>query len=164
MRTVGPIGFHLLCGALGFWVPDILLHATDGVSFWRSTIIPTFCFFVVYRIGKAILKERSDASGPIYMIVGVWLFASTAMMVGATFYGGGFFMGFTDSFAAIALGLIPPYTLIMSAYDGSVAGLLLTSSLAIGVHFIFEPNHWVLPPSMRNRLKQWYSHRLARNF
>jgi hypothetical protein len=90
------------------------------------------------------------------MLLGVWLFGSTAMMIGASFSGGGFATGFTDTFVLIVLGLVPPYTLIMSVYDGSLMALLIMTFLAIAVHSLLESDRWILPPALQARLSQWY--------
>jgi hypothetical protein len=158
-----PIVSHLIFGAAGFWLPDITLNAFGAESIWRSTVFPTVGFFIAYQFARAIWKSHSKASVAVFMASGVWLFASTAMMIGASFSGGGFANGFVEAILVILLGLLPPYTLIMSVYDASLLGLLITTFLALGAHFTFESEHWILPPEMQTRLKRWYERRVAHN-
>lgn len=160
MRRLGPISFNLIFGAVGFWLPDVLLNAFGATSIWRSTALPILGFLIAYRIAMAIGPGVSF-SRVAFMLLGVWLSASTAMMIGASFSGGGFATGFVDTLVVIVVGLLPPYMLMMSAYDGSVVALLVTTFLAIGLHCLIEPRHWILPPSLRARLSQWYERRTA---
>jgi multisubunit Na+/H+ antiporter MnhB subunit len=106
-----PIVSHLIFGAAGFWLPDITLNAFGAESIWRSTVFPTVGFFIAYQFARAIWKSHSKASVAVFMASGVWLFASTAMMIGASFSGGGFANGFVEAILVILLGLLPPYTL-----------------------------------------------------
>ena len=110
---------------------------------------------------QAVSGSRLNFSRAAFMLLGMWLFASTAMMIGASFSGGGFATGFSDTLVVIVLGLVPPYTLIMSAYDGTLVALLVATFLAVGMHYLFEPHDWILPPSVRMRLSRWYESRTA---
>jgi hypothetical protein len=159
MTKLRPV-ITVLVGAVGFWLPVILLNAFGASSIWRLTVLPILCFLVTYRVVTGV-GRRSDISRAAFMLIGVWLFASTAMMISASFAGGGFATGVADTFVVIVLGLLPPYTLVMSAYDGSVVALLLTTFLAVGLHFLIEPHHWIVPPHLRGPLSQWYERRTA---
>lgn len=160
MRNLGPIARYIVIGAVGFWLPDILLNAFDATSFWRSTALPLLGFLIAYKLAKDG-RSRTNASIAVFMIVGVWLLGSTAMMIAASVSGGGFRSGITETIVVILLGLLPPYTFIISVYDGSVIGLLLTTFFAIGAHALLEPDHWIVPPSLGNRLRRWYARRVA---
>jgi len=75
----------------------------------------------------------------MFMMLGIWALASTAMMIGASFFErGGFSASATDSIIVIALGLLPPYAVIMSTYDGSIFALFSGGLLMLGAHVLFE--------------------------
>ncbi len=150
---------YILFGAIGFWLPDVLLNVWGINSLFLFTILPMLGLLITYLIVRHFWHYRGGPSIAFFMIVGVWLFGPTAMMVGASFSGGGFATGLADTLVVIALGLLPPYTLIMATYDGSLIGLLVASFLAIGAHLKVEMDHWILPPNMRSRLRRWYEHR-----
>ena len=61
-------------------------------------------------------------------LVGIWLSGSLAMMINSTLSGGGFKQSVGGTLIAVALGLLPPYTFIMSTYDGTLGALLLVSA------------------------------------
>lgn len=161
MTPKRPIISHLLFGAAAFWLPSVLLHAFGAESIWPLTILPIIGFLVAYRFALGRWKSRSQASVAFFMITGVWLFASTGMTINASFSGGGFANGFVNGILVIVLGLVPPYTLIMSAYDGIVLALFFVTSFAGVAHFIFEAEHWILPPETQSRLKRWYERHAA---
>jgi hypothetical protein len=102
-------------------------------------------------------QQASDGpSVAIFMLLGIWVFGSTAMMVAASFYGAGFLMSRSDLMTVITLGLLPPYTLMMAAYDGSVFGLVFASLLMPAAHLRFEKHRWVLPVALRRWLMRGY--------
>ncbi len=161
MRNSHLVGLYTLAGALSFWFSDILLNARKFDSLILSTLLPTFGFVFSYMIIRRLTRSVNGPSRAFFMILGVWLFGSLAMMIGATFAGGGFATGVADTVGVIALGLLPPYTLIMATYDGSVLALLFTSCLALGVHLQVEGDHWILPATVRKVLRRWYERRTA---
>jgi hypothetical protein len=157
------ISLLIVVGAIGFWTPDVVLNAFNANSISLFTLLPTFGFLAGYQITTRIRQEGEQPSVAVFMIVGVWLFASVAMMIGASFSGGGFAGSISETVIVIVLGLLPPYTLIMSTYDGSLYALLLTTLIAFGAHFLLEPEHWILPPNLRNRLRHWYEQRVIKD-
>ena len=63
------------------------------------------------------------------MLFGIWLLGGLAMMIGATFSGGGFAGpdGLRGALFVVATSLLPVYTFVMATYDGSVGALLAVS-------------------------------------
>ncbi len=155
-RSARIILTYALIGGLTFWGPDIVLHAKRYEDLLiRSSLLP----LVVLASYWIVSRYHRAATGPsvaISMLLGMWLLGSTAMMIGASFYGGGFAMGRSDVMTVILLGLIPPYTLMMAAYDGSVLGLLFGSLLLLAAHLKYERHHWVAPPPIGNWLRRGY--------
>jgi len=69
------------------------------------------------------------------MTAGVWLFGSTAMLIGTTFLGAGLYSG-AENLLVVLMGLFPPYTCIMATYDGSLFALLLTLLFLYAILFL----------------------------
>ena len=139
---------YLFVGGVGFWLPDIALNAKQEESFTLHTILPIVGLVVSYLIVKFARRGSAGPSPAIFMMLGIWCFGSTAMMIGQSFGGGGFATGFSSTVFVIGLGLLPPYMLIMATYDFSVVAVLLASSVLFLAYAIFERNHWILPPSL----------------
>jgi hypothetical protein len=64
----------------------------------------------------------------------VWLFGSFAMLINASFSGLGFNGSVEDGVIVTAMGILPPITFMMSAYDGTLGALLLASGLMLVLH------------------------------
>jgi hypothetical protein len=163
MRLLRQVIPYVVLGATAFWLIDVVLNAFHVNSLLLFTLVPVLGFLTFYVIARKIRLQRQDPSIPVFGLLGVWLFGSTAMMVGATFSGGGFKTGLGETFIVIMLGLLPPYTMIMSAYDGSLLALLLTTCIGVALHLQFEIEHWILPLTLGISIQSWYERRVARN-
>jgi hypothetical protein len=147
---------YVLLGGLSFWLPDIFLTAKRQESLALHTVFPIIGLLGCYLIVRLAFKNYAGPSIAMFMMLGIWGLGSTAMMVGQSFGGGGFATGISDSLIVIALGLLPPYTLIMATYDASIFGLLIGVSLMVGAHGLLERHRWVLPPSVQAWLRRFY--------
>jgi hypothetical protein len=157
MKSFRKTLLYALLGAVSFWLPDVLLNAKTIESLALHTILPITALLVCYAIVRHRVKDYPGPSVAMFMMLGLWCLGSTAMMVGSSFFqGGGFRAGTSDALIVIALGLLPPYTLMMATYDGSVIGLFVGTSLMLGAHLLFERNHWVLPPLISAWLRRFY--------
>jgi hypothetical protein len=163
MRLLREISPYVVFGATAFWLVDVVLNAFHINSLLLFTLVPTLGFLTFYVIARKIGRKKQHPSIAVFGVLGVWLLGSTATMVGASFSGGGFKTGLLETFIVILLGLLPPYTMIMSAYDGSLLALLLITCFGVGAHLQFEIEHWVLPPALRLNIQRWYASRVAKN-
>ncbi len=125
----------MLLGAIGFWLPDVVLHALRGYNFdGRDVRIVTIAspvallvtFFVVKWANKTTPRSQIIPS----LIAGVWIFGGLFMTISATFGGGGFKGPAGGVMIAILLSILPIYTFIMATYDGALAALLLVTAVA----------------------------------
>jgi hypothetical protein len=99
------------------------------------------CYSILLRLSRA---HHHPPSISFYMLIGIWLFASSAMLLSTAFSGGA--TGPTaENIALIALGLLPPYTLMMATYDGSLLALISATMLMLLMHFMFERDRWIVP-------------------
>jgi hypothetical protein len=162
MRSRVLILIYLITGGSSFWVPNIIYHVmkTDELSkqdIGILTILLPSGLITFYGILLWLKGRQSEGpSVAIFMLFGVWLLGPISMLIGATFSGGGFTELGANAWIIIMLGIIPIYTFIMSAYDGSVLGLLLASSLMVSAHLMYErKNHWVISPSIKRFVRQF---------
>lgn len=150
----------ILLGALSFWGPELLIYTwTRRETTWGLiTFLLPGTLLVAYFLALFFRRAKpKHPSAAIFMLVGVWFFGSSAMLVGATLLGGGFHGGSSGALVALLLGLLPPYTFIMATYDGSLLGLLLATALMPACHFAFERRSWIVPhrwPARLNRNDQ----------
>jgi hypothetical protein len=127
-------------GGFSFWIPDVLVHLVRGDKFGRwdvllvSVVLPV-TFLAGYRRAAKRFKDESCRSVVGALILGVWLFGGFLMVVGASFAGGGFATADTLQGAAILTlaSAVPPFTFMMSAYDGSMLALLIVSVKALAI-------------------------------
>ena len=108
------------------------------------------CYATVLRLRR---RRSEGPSIAFYMLLGVWLLGPLSMIISATFNGAGFHTG-EGGWISLALGIVPIYTFIMSAYDGSVLGLIIATCLMVGAHLMYELHqHWIIRFSA-NQLKK----------
>jgi hypothetical protein len=142
-RWARALGLMLL-GAIGFWVPDVFLHAVHAHNFNSRdvriiTMVTPLTLLGTFVAAKWATKGARTGRIGLPMIAGVWLLGGLFMTVGASFSGGGF-MGPEGSRGAVLmmlLSLFPMYTFIMATYDGSLGALLLVTVVALLV-WIFQ--------------------------
>jgi hypothetical protein len=141
MRSLTPSSRMLklvALGALSFWLPDTLWHAARGANFngvdvlaitflLPLTLLVTFLFLT-----SGPTKEPSERVG-LQLMLGVWMFGGFFIAVGSSFANGGFLGpdGFRGGVITTLIGFIPPFTFIMSAYDGSLGAIVLTTLAAV---------------------------------
>jgi hypothetical protein len=125
----------MLLGGIGFWLPDIILHALRAYDFYGRdvgiiTLVSPLAFLVTFFLVNRTEKTFPRAQVVLGLITGVWLFGGFFMMIGATFSGAGFKTGPGDAMIGILLSILPMYTFIMATYDGTLAALLLATVVA----------------------------------
>jgi hypothetical protein len=128
-----------LLGAVGFWLPDVLLHAVRGCNFNARdvrivTAVAPLTVLITFLLAKRLGKGAPNKQVGPPMIAGVWLFGGLFMVVGASFAGGGFVSSNGgQSVVVLLLSIIPVYTFIMATYDGALGALLLVTAIAFFV-------------------------------
>lgn len=127
----------MLTGAIGFWLPDAVLHALrrnefNGRDVGIVTVVAPLTLLITFLLVKWADSGAPEKQVGLPLLAGVWLFGGLFMMVGASFSGGGFMSPGGVRFAAISilLSVFPLYTYMMAAYDGSLFALLLVTVVA----------------------------------
>jgi hypothetical protein len=120
-----------LIGGLGFWLPDVAMHAYAGRNFdsphvrLMTFLMPTAFLFAFLVAQRLAVKQDYKWFGAA-MLLGIWLSGGLFMALAATVSGGGFAGpdGVWGGFLMTALGLLPPITFMQATYDGSLFALL----------------------------------------
>lgn len=133
--TIGTLKLMLL-SAVGFWLPDTLVHALRTYKFSSSDVTVISVAMPLSLLLTLVLSKRVLEADPLKhigaIIAGIWLFGGLFMMLGASFSGGGFSspQGVRWAVTSTALSLFPPYTFILATYDGALGALLLVTAVA----------------------------------
>ena len=147
------VAWSLVCAVsagVAFWTPDVLLQAYRGPQFsGKDVLLLSFlmplavflCYCILFKLSKAF---RHPALIAFFMLVGIWLLGSSAMMINATFSSGGFDGRASEVLTVIALGILPPYTLMMATYDGSLLALGVASLMMLILGLVFERHRWTV--------------------
>jgi hypothetical protein len=126
-------------GGVSFWIPDVLVHLVRGDKFGRwdvlfvSIALP-LTFLAGYRWAAKRFKDESGRSVVGALILGVWLFGGFFMVAGS-FAAGGFASsdGWQGAVILTLASVVPIFTYMMSAYDGSLMALLIVSVAALAI-------------------------------
>jgi len=129
----------MVFGAILFWTPDVILHAIAGNKFSRNhVLILTYILPLTVLAGLLVVgRMRNIETGKLiapFGLLGIWFFGGVAMAASATFSGGGF--ATPEGWKGVALGAVPPFTLMMATYDGSLFALLLTTLCLLTVWLV----------------------------
>jgi hypothetical protein len=133
----------MLLGAVGFWLPDTLLHALRGYAFNRRDVVIVTSVAPLTLMITFFLAKWGDKTTPrkdvgVSLIAGVWLFGGLFMTAGWSFSGGGFMGhdGVRGAIIMILLSVLPVYTFILATYDGALGALLLVTGAAFVVWIV----------------------------
>src|SRR5262245_37311343 len=120
-----------VAGALSFWLPDVAIHIIAGRTFDAPharliTLIMPTAFLTAYLAARTLAAKRGYKRLGVAMLVGVWLGGGVFMTISATAAGGGFAgpNGVRGTVIVVLMSMVPIYTYIMAAYDGSLLALL----------------------------------------
>jgi hypothetical protein len=131
----------LLLGAVGasaFWLPDVAIHAIARYNFdsdhaWFVTFASPVALLLVYFAFRSRILSTGYLHCGKAMLAGVWLAGGLFMLTAASFTGGGFASLDKESLLLLACTPLPPVTILMATYDGSLFALLLVTIGAVAV-------------------------------
>lgn len=126
---------YALLGALVFWTPNIVVHWIIAYRFSGFVVIGltvllpavTILFFRLFL--WPTLKQESRLSPALFAVLGIWIAGPSMLTFSASFCGGGLTQPDAWRFFVFGTLLFPLFTFVMSAYDGTVFALLLTTLL-----------------------------------
>jgi hypothetical protein len=147
---------YAIVAAAVFWLPDIALHA---ITRYRSggwlelvsltILLPALSCIAVGYIWKINGNSGEFLPAGLSGVLGIWLFGPLLMTISFSFSGGGFATSGGWQTALLGTALFPMFTFMMSAYDGTLFGVLIASAvLPLMSHFLKHvPQPAPLPPT-----------------
>jgi hypothetical protein len=94
-----------------------------------TVLLPITTALVVAIDWKLRLNTENRLPAALFVLLGIWLFGPLMMSVGWTFIGAGFSKPGGWHLVLMGTALFPLLTFMMSAYDGTLGALLLTTAL-----------------------------------
>jgi hypothetical protein len=133
-RTAKALTYALL-GGLVFWAPNVLVHWIIGYRFSGLVVIgltvllpvTTILFFRAF-LWPSLTQERR-LSQAVFAVLGIWIAGPAMLTFSSSFCGGGLTQPDAWRFFVFGTLLFPLFSLVMSAYDGTLFGLLLITLL-----------------------------------
>lgn len=117
-----------LLGGLSFWLPDTVTHLIrnvqfDGRDIMVVTVLMPLCLCAGWVAASKIVRKSLASVAP-QLLLGIWVTGGLLMSLG-------WMLSTRSPLHSLAvssvLGIIPIYTFMAAAYDGSLAALLLVS-------------------------------------
>jgi hypothetical protein len=126
---------YALLGGLVFWTPNVVIHWIVGYRFSGFVVIGltvllpvlTILFFRLF-LWPSLLQE-SRLSQAVFAVLGIWITGPSMLTFSSSFCGGGLSQPDAWRFFVFGTLLFPPFTIVMSAFDGTFFALLLTTVL-----------------------------------
>jgi len=126
---------YALLGALVFWTPNVVVHWIIAYRFSGFVVIGltvllpavTILFFRAFLWPS--LKQESRLSPALFVVRGIWIAGPSILTFSSSFCGGGLTQPDAWRFFVFGTLLFPLFTFVMSAYDGTIFALFLTTLL-----------------------------------
>jgi len=158
MKSLGFVFASLVLGPVLFWAPTIVLcpPTTSERTFWITASWTSALLLLIF-CGAAVWYRKGRVGGPsscLFALVGVWLAGPWCMALAAALRTPEIVRGMTlaDYVQLCLMSVFPPYTLYLSAAQGSAYGLVLATLLLPVCHFVLEGDRWFIPPGWKRRL------------
>ena len=126
---------HALLGALVFWTPNVVVHWIIAYRFsgfvviGLTVLLPAVTILFFHAFPWPSLKQESRLSAALFAVLGIWITGPSMLTFSASFCGGGLTQPDAWRFFVFGTLLFPLFTFVMSAYDGTLFALLLTTLL-----------------------------------
>ena len=125
---------RILCVVLGgicFWTPTSLIEIVTRheLNLATATLLPPALLVLTYIGLRTRLGVKRSG---LWMLAGVYVLGPIFMMAAWTPLRGGFHISFGSVRDWLYLGLmcvVPPFTLVLAGYDGTLFGVLLATLL-----------------------------------
>jgi hypothetical protein len=126
---------HALLGGLVFWTPNVVVHWIIAYRFsgfvviGLTVLLPATTIFFFRMISWPSPKQQSRLSQALFAVLGIWIAGPSMLTFSSSFCGGGLSQPDAWRFFVFGTLLFPVFTFVMSAYDGTLFALLLTTLL-----------------------------------
>jgi hypothetical protein len=158
MKSLRSIVATLVLGGALFWAPTLALFpptTSDKVWLIAGSLVSPAVLLAFCSV--ALRLRRGSVSGPstcLFALVGVWLTGPWLMTLAAVLRTPHIVrsMGPADYSYLALMSVFPPYTLYVSAAQGSAYGLVLATVLMPICHRVFEKQRWLIPPGWKRHI------------
>jgi len=164
MKSLSLIVTSLAFGGLSFWAPTLIFFPpTTSERVWLIVASLASPLAIVAFSALALRMRRSggadEPSTCLFALIGLWLTGPWLMTLAAALRTPDILrnMGPADYSYLVLMSFLPPYTLYVSAAQGSGYGLILATILLPICHRVFEKGRWVIPPTWKRRISFWGS-------
>jgi hypothetical protein len=126
---------HALLGGLVFWTPNVVVHWIIAYRFsgfvviGLTVLLPATTIFFFRMISWPSPRQQSRLSPALFAVLGIWIAGPAMLTFSSSFCGGRLSQPDAWRFFVFGTLLFPVFTLVMSAYDGTLFALLLTTLL-----------------------------------
>ncbi len=126
---------YALLGAFVFWTPNVVVHWIIAYRFsgfvviGLTVLLPAVTLVFFHAFLWPSLKQESRLSPALFAVLGIWIAGPSMLTFSASFCGGGLTQPDAWRFFVFGTLLFPLFTFVMSAYDGTVFALFLTTLL-----------------------------------
>jgi len=164
MKNLGFVFASLVLGGVFFWAPTVVLcpPTTSEETFWITASWASPVVLLIF-CGLAVRYRKGQVGGPsscLFALVGVWLTGPWLMALAAALRTPEIVrvMTLADYAQLCLMSVFPPYTLYLSAAQGSAYALVLATVLMPVCHRVLEKDRWFIPPDWKLRLHFRRSH------
>ena len=140
-------------GALGFWLPDLIVHIVSGKGFDTAqlrlvTLVMPASLLITYLFACRVASNHGYVRPGVAMMLGVWLTGGLFTTLSSTAAGGAFAHagGTVPSLIMIVAGVITIFTSMFATYDGSLFALVIVT---VGALVIYAARESGFPISFR---------------
>ena len=134
MKKIKTYCSFVLLGGFSYWLTDMAIHFLTKFSvYWLlglTLVVPVVVVLLYFYIRKRI-KSEYKVGLPFFMIIGIWFFGPLGMGIGAIPTGGTFLSNGNLKGLLLLWAAFPLTTWMMSAYSGSMFGILITTFILL---------------------------------
>ena len=164
VKRLGFVFAGLVLGAVCFWAPTVVLSppTTSERTWWITASLVSPVVLLIF-CGVAVRYRKGRVGGPsscLFALAGVWLTGPWFMALAAALRTPEIVRGMTlaDYALLCLMSVFPPFTLYLSAGQGSAYALVLATVLMPICHRVLERDRWFIPPELKLRLHLSRSH------
>jgi hypothetical protein len=137
IRTV----FIVLFGAISFWAPTTVIELVTRreLSLVVGSTVPVASILVAYAVTIRWNAVRGRYVS-LWMLLGIWLFGPSFMMLGASALGGGFTAlgGIRSIWILLVSTFMPIFTFVWATYDVTLLSLLCATLILLVLNICRE--------------------------
>jgi hypothetical protein len=124
----------VLFGAVSFWAPTTIMEFVTKreLSLVVGSTVPVASILAAYGVTSQLKAVRRRYVSP-WMLLGIWLFGPSFMMLGASALGGGFAApgGIRSIWILLISTFVPIFTFVWAVYDVTILSLLFATLILL---------------------------------